>query len=166
MKNILIAIALLVCGTGLSQKKYKDLKSQYNAQVECLGTGADQVQVLKVYSFKKKRKVKQEDYAKIKRGAIFTVIFNGIPGTKNTGCANQPALLGEDAYEENQAYFDDFFRGGKFAQFISLSSQSSMDLVKMGKGYEMSMDVTVRREALSRKLEKDGLRKGMSSAFD
>jgi hypothetical protein len=40
MKNILIAIALLVCGTGLSQKKYKDLKSQYNAQVECLGTGA------------------------------------------------------------------------------------------------------------------------------
>jgi hypothetical protein len=36
----------------------------------------------------------------------------------------------------------------------------------MGKGYEMSMDVTVRREALSRKLEKDGLRKGMSSAFD
>ena len=158
MKNILIAIALLVCGTGLSQKKYKDLKSQYNAQVECL--------VLKVYSFKKKRKLKQEDYAKIKRGAIFTVIFNGIPGTKNTGCANQPALLSEDAYEENQAYFDDFFRGGKFAQFISLSSQSSMDLVKMGKGYEMSMDVTVRREALSRKLEKDGLRKGMSSAFD
>jgi len=70
MKNILFVAALLICGTVFSQKKYKDLKSQYNAQVECLGTGADQVQVLKVFSFKKKRKVKQEDYAKIKRGAI------------------------------------------------------------------------------------------------
>jgi len=166
MKNITLLLALLICSTGFSQKKYKDLKSEYNAQVECLGTGADQVQVLKVFSFKKNRKVKQEDYAKIKRGAIFTVIFNGIPGTKSTGCAMQPPLLSEDAYEEHEAYFDDFFRGGKFAQFISLSSQSSMDLVKMGKGYEMSMDVTVRREALSKKLEKDGIRKGMSSAFD
>jgi hypothetical protein len=166
MKNILFVAALLICGTVFSQKKYKDLKSEYNAQVECLGTGADQVQVLKVFSFKKKRKVKEEDYAKIKRGAIFTVIFNGIPGTKSTGCAYQPPLLKEDAYEQHSEYFDDFFRNGKFAQFISLSNQSSMDIVKMGKGYEMSMDVTVRRDALSRKLEEDGIRKGMSSAFD
>ena len=166
MKNILLVAVLFICGTVFSQKKYKDLKSDYNAQVECLGTGVDGVQVLKVYSFKKKRKVKQEDYAKIKRGAIFTVIFNGIPGTPSTGCESQPPLLSEDAYEQHSAYFDDFFRGGKFAQFISLSSQSSMDMVKMGKGYEMSMDVTVRRQALSKKLEKDGIRKGMSSAFD
>jgi hypothetical protein len=165
MKNLIIIILFLFSVAIFSQKKYKDLKSEYNAQVLCLGTGADQVQVLKVFSFKKRRRVRQEDYAKIKRAAIFTVIFNGIPkGAK--GCAYQPAILSEDAYEAHSGYFDDFFRGGKFAQFISLSSQSSLELVKMGKGYEMSMDVSVRREALARKLEADGIRKGLGSSFD
>jgi hypothetical protein len=166
MKKVLVFTAILICSTVFSQKKYKDFKSEYNAQVECLGTGADQVQVLKIYSFNKSRNVNEEVYAKIKRSAIFTVIFNGIPATPSTGCAYQPPLLNEDAYEANLAYFEDFFKGGKFAQFISLSDQSSMDIIKMGKGYEMSMGVTVRREALSRKLEADGIRKGLGSAFD
>ena len=165
MKNLLLTTLLLFSVAMFSQKKYKDLKSDYNAQVLCLGTGADNVQVLKVFSFKKGRKMKQKDYAKIKRGAIFTVIFNGIPKGKG-GCEYQPPILKEDAYEANSAYFDDFFRNGKFAQFISLSSQSSLNLVKMGKGYQMSMDVTVRREALVKKLEEDKIRKGLSSAFD
>jgi hypothetical protein len=166
MKKLIFLVILLVCVSVNSQKKYKDLKSEYNTQVECLGTGVEGVQVLKVYSFKKRRKVKQKDYAKIKRGAIFTVIFNGIPGVPSNGCETQPGILEEDDYEKNQSYFDNFFKGGKFSQYISLSSQSSMDVIKMGKGYEISMNVTVRRDALAKKLKADGIATGLKNIFD
>lgn len=162
MKNIIILIVLLISSSSYSQKKYKDLKSEYNAQVECLGTGVKGSFVFKVYTSQRKR---NPDLSKSKRAAIFTVIFNGIPGVPGVGCDTQPPLLSEDAYEQNKEYFDSFFNTGKFSQFISLSNSGSPDIVKMNKGYEIGLNVTVRRDALSKKLEDDGIRVGLRSIF-
>ena len=51
------------------------------------------------------------------------------------------------------------------SQFISLSNSGSPDIVKMNKGYEIGLNVTVRRDALSKKLEDDGIRVGLRSIF-
>lgn len=145
-----------------SQKKYNDLKSIYNAQVECLGTGAKGVFVFKVFTTQSGRK---PDFEKSKRAAIFSVLFNGIPGVPSVGCDTQPALLNSDDFEKNQDYFNDFFESGKFSQFISLADQANVDVFKMSKGYQIGLAVTVRRDDLAKKMETDGIRKGLKSYF-
>jgi hypothetical protein len=59
-----------------------------------------------------------------------------------------------------------FFENGKFSQFISLADQSNALVLKMKRGYQIAMTVTVRRDDLAKKLEADGIRKGLSSYFD
>ena len=146
-----------------AQKKYNEFKSIYNSQVECLGTGTKGVYVFKTIIVQKK---KRPDFEKLKKSAIFSVLFNGIPGVPSKGCITQNSLLNVDDYEKNIKYFEDFFENGKFSQFISLADQSNALVLKMKRGYQIAMTVTVRRDDLAKKLEADGIRKGLSSYFD
>lgn len=165
MKNILMTILFMgVTLISYSQKgkKYNDYKSIYNAQVECLGTGTKGVFVFKVFTTQKGRK---PDFEKSKRAAIFSVLFNGIPGVPSTGCNTQPPILNSDDFEKHQEYFNDFFESGKFSQFISLADQANTDVFKMKKGYQIGLSVTVRRDELAKKMEQDGIRKGLNNYF-
>jgi hypothetical protein len=165
MKNVFMIIFLLgVTLVSYSQKgkSYDDYKSEYNAQVECLGTGTKGVFVFKVFTIQKGR---NPDFEKSKRAAIFSVLFNGIPGVPSNGCLTQPPILSADDYEKHQDYFNDFFESGKFSQFISLADQSNTDVFKMKKGYQIGLSVTVRRDDLAKKMEQDGIRKGLSNYF-
>ena len=141
--------------------KYKEYRSIYNAQVECLGVGSSGVYSLKVGVSQRKKKV---DYDKAKRAAVFSVIFNGVPGGSN-GCYSQDPILEPDAFEENFAYFKDFFDTGKFMQFVSLSNEEYTQSIKMKKGWKLRMDVIINYEQLTQKLKKDGLYKGLDSFF-
>lgn len=160
---ILISLLCISFSSLNAQKKYNEYKSIYNAQVECLGTGTKGVFVFKTIIVQRK---KRPDYEKLKKSAVFSVLFNGIPGVPSKGCITQNSLLDTDDYENNIKYFEDFFENGKFSQFISLADQSNALVLKMKGGYQISMTVTVRRDDLARKLEQDGIRKGLSSYFN
>jgi len=141
--------------------KYKEYRSIYNAQVECIAVGSPGTFALKVGVSQRKKKV---DYDKAKRAAVFSVIFNGVPGGSN-GCYPQDPLLNEDAFEKNFAYFQDFFDTGKFVQFVSLSNEEYIESIKMKKGYKLRMDVVIRYDNLKEKLKRDGMLSGLDSYF-
>ena len=164
LKYLILSLFLTVTFNSLNaQKKYSEFKSIYNYQVECLGTGTKGVFVFKTIIVQRK---KRPDYERLKKSAVFSVLFNGIPGVPSKGCITQNSLLDSDDYENNIKYFEDFFDNGKFSQFISLADQSNALVLKMKGGYQIAMTVTVRRDDLARKLEQDGIRKGLSSYFD
>lgn len=166
MRNLITLFLIITVFSGFSQKRYLDLKSEYDSSVECLGTGTDGVLVFKVFILNKKRKL---DTTKMKKAALFNVLFNGITGVPSVGCKTQPPLLKDSDYEKNSDYFKDFFKTGKFLQFISYSNSATPDIVKMNnnkfKGYRVGMTVTVRRDDIAKKLEEDGIRKGLSNYF-
>ena len=129
--------------------------------LECIAVGSPGTFALKVGVSQRKKKV---DYDKAKRAAVFSVIFNGVPGGSN-GCYPQDPLLNEDAFEKNFAYFQDFFDTGKFVQFVSLSNEEYIESIKMKKGYKLRMDVVIRYDNLKEKLKRDGMLSGLDSYF-
>lgn len=78
------------------------------------------------------------------------------------------SALVPDGYESHHDYFDAFFASGDYLQFIqpaSKGAQQAGDVVKMKKDYKVGLLVQVNLSALRKRLEKDGITKGVRSLF-
>ena len=78
------------------------------------------------------------------------------------------SALVPDGYESHQDYFDAFFASGDYLQFIqpaSKGAQQAGDVVKIKKDYKVGLLVQVNLSALRKRLEKDGITKGVRSLF-
>lgn len=78
------------------------------------------------------------------------------------------SALVPDGYESHHDYFDAFFAIGDYLQFIqpaSKGAQQAGDVVKMKKDYKVGLLVQVNLSALRKRLEKDGITKGVRSLF-
>lgn len=138
-------------------------KPDYNYEHTCVGTGEDGLNVLKVFSY---GKTVAEAIEKSKQNAVHAVLFKGI------NCAGgrvQPPLTKNDDAEKHRAYFDEFFKSKKYLQYVTLSGDGSVnpkDRIKTDSGkYKVGIGVVVRRDALRKKLEADGIIRSMNSGF-
>lgn len=148
---------------ALKGKKYREYQSIYNAQLKCLGVGSPGSYSVEVGVSQRRKK---PDFAKAKKAAVFSILFNGITGYTDYGCDTQKAILNVDAFEENAEYFKSFFETGKYAQFVSSSNEEFVKVSKLKRrGYKIRLKVVVRYDDLRNKMEKDGLRKGLGSFF-
>lgn len=99
--------------------------------------------------------------------AVAASLFVGVRGTENA--LSVPALCGSvKAYEANREYFDRFFKKGEFLEYVSnVNSQypSGENNVRTGKGHRVGLYVVVRYDALRKKLEQDGIIKGLNDYF-
>ena len=173
MKNILTSIFFLlsICmfsqnnkdvSRSLEGKKNKEFKSIYNAQVECIGVGAQGIFTVEAGVSQRKKK---PDFSRARKAAIFSVLFNGIPGAYDYGCNPQPAILSVDSFEQNAEYFESFFETGKYAQFVSVANEEFAKITKLKKGYKVRLKIVVRYDDLKDKMKKDGLQTGMGDFF-
>ncbi len=168
MRNIIILgfLMLFICVNSqeraLKGKKYREYKSIYNSQLKCLGVGTAGSYNVEVGVSQRKKK---PDFAKARKGAVFSVLFNGFPGNYDVSCDTQEPILNADAFESNPDYFESFFETGKYAQFVSSSNDEFVKVSKLKKGYKIRLKVVVRYDDLREKMEKDGLRKGLGSFF-
>ena len=160
-----IAAIIFLLGTALISiaKSYQfDVKHPYNVQV--VRVAQQGTKFYKVWS-----EASSVDKAIIGalQDAIAASLFTGIQGNENVGSV--PPICGSfKVYENNRDYFDKFFKKGEFLQYVSnVNSQypSGENNVRTSKGHRVSLYVQVQYDALRRKLEIDGIIKGINDYF-
>ena len=156
MKRIIVLLISLTCMVSCGPAKV------YDYEIHCITTGANGLQIVKVYSY---GKTVDKASTKCKKNAVHGAIFKGISGGS---CRPNPPIVGMDKYETNKAYFDEFFSSGKYLQFVTLSGDGSIapnDRLKTSNGYKIGLPVVVRYDALRKKLENDGIARVLNQGF-
>ncbi|MFW5781612.1 MAG: hypothetical protein ACOCXD_03520 [Bacteroidota bacterium] len=174
MKKLLLIIFSLVLITQtahpqreLGRKERKILyNSSYNYEIQALGVGQDGTKVIKVWGYGKS----VEDAVQVaKRNAVAACIFSGIPA--GPGVATTPAIVEDpNAAEEYADYFEEFFQtGGKYLNYISLSTDgapSGSDRLKIKrKYYKVGVSAQVMYDNLRNELEQEGIARRLDKGF-
>jgi hypothetical protein len=134
-----------------------------NYEVECMGTGMDGTQLIKVWGFGKKPDVA---VYQAKKNAVHAVIFKGINNGK-PGCMTRPLITQPGAEVQHGAFFETFFAdGGHYLNFVSQTGDGSLDRIKVSKKqYKVGVVVSVSHAALRRELETAGIINKLGGGF-
>lgn len=134
-----------------------------NYEVECMGTGMDGTQLVKVWGYGRKPDIAAYQ---AKKNAVHAVVFKGINGGK-PGCMSRPLITKPGAEVQHSAYFETFFSdGGHYLNFVSQSGDGTMDRIKVSKKqYKVGVVVSVKHAALRRELETAGIINKLGGGF-
>jgi hypothetical protein len=164
---LLTFLMLAFCfSSAISQTKKEKKIAGYtvdNYEVECLGTGAEGTQLMKIWGYGKKP---QDAVIQAKLNAVHAVIFKGIyAGTP--GCMKRPLVTDPDTEEKNQEYFDLFFKpNGEYLNYVAVSGEGVRESIKVDKKtYKVAIFVSVQHASLRKKLENDGIIKKLGAGF-
>lgn len=164
--SVLLLIPLFLFSIqGFSQSKKKKELAGYtidNYEMECMGTGMDGTQLIKVWGYGRKP---DDAILQAKKNAVHGVIFKGILAGK-PGCMVKPLVTEPGAETKYNEYFEAFFtNGGKYLNFIALSGDGMQDRIKVGKQYKVGILVSVMHSALRKELEAAGIVKKLDNGF-
>lgn len=162
MKRYIILLLLLCFSSQalLAKKKVDRETFAWRYEVEDIGqTGKQGTAIFKVWTYAKKKDVALMQAAK---NAAHAIVFKGYGIQK-------PLATDGTVYENNRAFFNDFFRtGGDYQQFVTLVNNGALeagDVIKLKKEYKVGVKVVVRKDDLRKYLEKAGVIKAMNSMF-
>ena len=169
MKKIIslsvILVFLFSVNVDAQNRKQKKMAGYLmtNYEVECMGTGMDGTQLLKIWGYGKKP---ENAVYQAKKNAVHAIMFKGVQAGK-PGCIQRPLINDPSAREKHSEYFDLFFSdGGRYLQFVSQSGDGTMDRIKVAKKqYKVGVVVSVRHSALRKELETAGIIKGLGGGF-
>lgn len=162
-KLLLFSLSLLLCMpmfAGAKKKADKDTE-RFRYEIECAGNGVQGTYLIKVWTYSKKAAVAAEQ---CKKNAVHGVIFKGYTG--ENGCVAQRPLAKNAGVEmEYEEYFKTFFSDkGEYYKYVSLTD-TTQDIVKVGKEYKVGVVVSVKKDELRKALEAAGVIKGLGSGF-
>ncbi len=168
MKKLTVVIALflitvtLACGQSRNQRRAAGYVIG-NYEVECMGTGMDGTQLVKVWGFGKKP---QDAIYQARKNAVHAVIFKGILGGK-PGCMQRPLVNKPGAEVQHAQYFNNFFSdGGGYLRFVSQTGDGTVDRVKIdNRTYKVGVVVSVMHAQLRRELEAAGIIPPLGQGF-
>ncbi len=161
-----MVVCLFVVSAAHSQTRKEKKIAGYtvdNYEVECLGTGAEGTQLMKIWGYGKKP---EDAVIQAKLNAVHAVIFKGIfAGT--AGCMRNPLITDPSSEEKNQDYFDAFFKpNGTYLSYVAVSGEGVRESIKVDKKmYKVAIFVSVQHASLRKKLEADGLLKKLGAGF-
>lgn len=164
MRQIFIALLAVLCFHQMAcAKSYPfDMKHSYN--IEIVRVGSQGTKYLKVV-----RTASSVDKAidGAMQDAVAACMFTGVEGTENAGRI-LPLLKGKEVYENNKKFFDDFFKKGKFMNYVKNVNSgypSGEDNVKTNKGHRICLYVIVMYDELRKYLEDERFVKSINSYF-
>lgn len=149
-----------------SRKERKALfESMQNFEITTVKVGTEGTKFVKVWGYGKKV---DDAIVQAKKNAVYACIFRGLPASSTANAT--PAICRDaNAYKANQDYFDNFFQtAGPYIDFVNMTTDgvpSGQDRLKVKKGYKVAIYVQVMFDNLRKKLEADGVVKGLSSGF-
>jgi hypothetical protein len=170
MKNQIIYALLFLCSMSLlvsCSTTNKDRKMagyiSGNYEVECMGTGMDGTQLVKVWGFGTNP---DKAVYQARKNAIHAVLFKGINAGK-PGCMTRPIVTQPGAEDMHREFFNTFFSdGGRYLNFVSQANDGSVDRVRISsKEYKVGSVVSVRHAALREELEAAGIIKKLGQGF-
>jgi hypothetical protein len=166
LKLTLLITGVLISGIScVSQKKQNNPAAFYDYEVECLGTGIDGTQLIKVWGYGKSPNGAVEQ---AKKNAVHAIMFKGIQAGK-PGCMTRPLITDAGAEQQHKDYFDAFFQtNGKYMGFVNVSNDGSIDpndRLKAGGEYKIGVVVSVSHSTLRKELEAAGIIKPLGTGF-
>lgn len=170
MNKLLSFLIILILSTPIvlsqSRKERKALfESMQNFEVATIKVGTDGTKFIKVWGYGKKV---EDAIVQAKKNAVYACIFRGLPAASNAN-ATPPLCNAPNAYQLNQSYFDNFFEtAGTYLNFVNMTTDgvpSGQDRLKIKKGYKVAIYVQIMFDNLRKKLETDGIIKGLSTGF-
>ncbi len=157
--KFVLLLALILPGADLFAKGEKQLTLPY--QIEGTGqTGAQGSYIVNVTVTSKKNKVEDAEIAKC---AVHGVLFRGFSAKGSFG-AQKPLAKSSAAEAEHADFYEPFFTQGRATQYAN-TVPGSRSVVKVGKEYQISETVEVRKDQLREDLKQTGVLKGLSSGF-
>jgi hypothetical protein len=160
-------IFLMLLGVSVFSQTRKEKKiagyTVDNYEVECLGTGSEGTQLMKVWGYGKKP---EDAVIHAKLNAVHAVIFKGI-FVGEPGCMKKPLVTDPGVEEKNQDYFDAFFKpNGEYLSYVAVSGEGVRESIKVDKKtYKVAIFVSVQHGSLRKKLENDGIVKKLGAGF-
>lgn len=156
---------LLMVSHDCQAQRRRNPAAFYDYEVECMGTGRDGTQLLKVWGYG--RRVDQAvDQAK--KNAVHAVIFRGITSGK-PGCMQRPLATRPGTEQQHREFFEAFFReGGRYLNFVSITTDGSIDprdRLRVGREFKVGVVVTVMHSALRKELEAANVIPALGSGF-
>lgn len=159
-------IFLVLCFSLNGQTRNQKKAAGYvigNYEVECMGTGMDGTQLVKVWGFGKNP---NDAIYQARKNAVHAVLFKGIIGGK-PGCMQSPLVNKPGAEVQHADYFNNFFSdGGSYLRFCSQTGDGSVDRIKIDKKtYKVGVIVSVMHAQLRRELEAAGIIQQLGQGF-
>lgn len=162
--SFIIIFLVIFSNYGYGQRK-RNPAAYYNIEVECMGTGMDGTQLIKVWGYGKKP---DDAIEQAKKNGVQAVMFKGITAGR-PGCMLRPLITEPGAEQQYQDYFAAFFKDkGKYLNFVNVSNDGSIDpkdRLKAGKQYKIGLLVSVSHTALRKELEAAGIIKPLGQGF-
>ena len=161
-----ITLTLFILAAFIFSCKTKQTQAPtYDYEVQCLGTGKQGTQLVKIWGYGKNP---TEAIEQAKMNAVHAILFKGV-ATGSPGCIQRPLVTNNQAEEQYKTYFTEFFAiNGKYLKYVTLSTDGSIDpndRLKVGKKYKIGVAVTVNSDALRSELEDKGIIKKLGSGF-
>ena len=161
----ILFIFLIMNYAGYGQKKNANTAAFYNYEIQCMGTGMQGTQLVKVWGYGKKP---DDAIEQAKKNAVHAIMFRGITAG-DRGCMQKPLITSPGAEQQFQDYFNAFFqKGGKYLNFVNISSDGSInpnDRLKVGRHYKIGLVVSVNHAQLRKELESAGIIKQLGVGF-
>ena len=165
MKRLFTAVIAILVAITANAQGAKLLKSWDNYEVSTVQVGSDGTKLVKVWGYG--RNVKKA-MLQAKKNAVHACIFRGLPGSESA--MQTPALCKDSAdFEKNREYFSAFFSdNGDFIKYINMTTDttpSGTDMRQVRSGYKVALYIQVMYDNLRKRLEDDGIIRGLSSGF-
>ena len=165
MKRLFTMAVVLLMAISANAQGSKLMKSWDNYEVNTIQVGSDGTKFIKVWGYGKNVK---KAMIQAKKNAVHACIFRGLPGAETA--MGTPALCKDpNAFENNEDYFTSFFSDkGDFIKYINMTTDttpSGTDMRQVKGGYKVALYIQVMYDNLRRRLEEDGIIRGLSTGF-
>lgn len=163
IRNVIIFV-FFVISMSIQAKKYSfDMEHTY--EIEIVRVDKQGYKFCKVWGV-----ASSVDKAIVRamQDAVAASLFTGISGNENAGAI--PAICGSiGVYNQNKKYFDSFFKSGDFLQYVrnvNSNYPSGENNVNYKGKRKVALYVQIMYDRLRKKMENDGIIKGLSDYFE
>lgn len=171
MKKSVLLMLFLIIGVSVNAQWKKNKANEdskiWRYDLECEGIGKRGSKLVKVWSYSKNPK---HAISRGMKNAVHGIVFKGYSGG-GQGCTTFRALVSSVEMEQKYAsFFEAFFAdGGEYLKYVSMATDGSIapgDRLKVSRReYKIGVVVNVLTDALRKRLESEGIVKGLASGF-
>ena len=160
-------LGILAMMTNLSSaKSYKfEFKNAYDVQI--VQTGRGDVKVIEAMAVAKNA---DKAIEQCKMNAVAAALFTGIPAAPGAmGVTSLQPIVQSNTYDENKAWFDEFFKKGRFLEFvydINSTYPTGENNMQVPGGRRVIVLLGVRFQELRKYLVDSGIKADLNSYFN
>lgn len=160
-KNLQILVGCLcICSCGTTSRNYFS-EPKASISCECIQITSSNDCIVSVQDTGNSA---QTATANALKSVVYEMLFNGIQGSSENRIQLQSPLVRDSSLRfTHKEFFDRFFSSGEYRDYSELLSGQVPEVIKTKNGYKVTVIVVVKKEALRKKLEKEGIINSLSN---